>query len=93
MGGCNYFLNNKGKSVTVFLKRNIFSRFGTPREIISNRGSHFCKRLFKALLEKYRVRHSITMPYHPQTSGQVEVSSREIKQILSKTMNKNRTEW
>ncbi|KAH0673865.1 hypothetical protein KY284_024952 [Solanum tuberosum] len=26
--------NNEGKSVTVFLKKNIFSRFGTPREII-----------------------------------------------------------
>ncbi|XP_070040369.1 uncharacterized protein [Nicotiana tomentosiformis] len=32
-------------------------------------------------------------PYHPQASGQVEVSNREIKSILSKTANANRTDW
>ena len=38
--------NNEGKSVTAFLKKNIFSRFGTPRAIISDGGSHFCNKLF-----------------------------------------------
>ena len=32
-------------------------------------------------------------PYRPQTSGQVEVSNREIKQILSKTVNAKRMDW
>ncbi|XP_060216833.1 uncharacterized protein LOC132644264 [Lycium barbarum] len=85
--------NNEGRSVTAFLKRVIFSRFGTPRAIISDGGSHFCNRLFKTLLEKYGVKHKVATPYHPQTSGQVEVSNREIKSILSKTVNANRTDW
>ncbi|XP_060210188.1 uncharacterized protein LOC132637057 [Lycium barbarum] len=85
--------NNEGRSVTVFLKRVILSRFGTPRVIISDGGSHFCNRLFKTLLEKYGVKHKVSTPYHPQTSGQVEVSNREIKSILSKTVNANRTDW
>ena len=85
--------NNEGKSVTGFLKKNIFSRFGTPREIISDGGFHFCNRLFKGLLEKYGVRHNVATPYRPQTSGQVEVSNREIKQILSKIVNASRTDW
>ena len=38
-------------------------------------------------LEKYGVRRTVTTPYHPQTSRQVEVSNREIKHILSKTVN------
>ena len=76
--------NNEGKSVTAFSKKNIFSRFVTPMAIISDGGSHFCNRLYNGLLEKYRVRHNVATPYHPQTSWQVEVSNREIKQILSK---------
>ncbi|XP_069145999.1 uncharacterized protein [Solanum lycopersicum] len=85
--------NNEGKSITAFLKKNMFSRFGTPRAIISDGGSHFCNKLFKGLLEKYGVCHNVATPYHPQTSGQVEVSNREIKQILAKMVNASRTDW
>ena len=85
--------NNEGKSVTVFLKKNIFSKFGTPRSIISYFGSHYCNKLFKGLLEKYWARHNVDTPYHPSTSGQVEVSNREIKKILYKMVNANRTDW
>ncbi|XP_015165454.1 uncharacterized protein [Solanum tuberosum] len=83
---------NEGKSVAAFLKKYIFSRFGTPRAIISDEGSHFCNKLFKALLENYSDRHSVETPYHPQSSGQVEVSNRKIKQILAKIVNANRTD-
>ncbi|XP_070019781.1 uncharacterized protein [Nicotiana sylvestris] len=50
-------------------------------------------RAFALLLEKYGVRHKVASPYHPQTSGQVEVSNREIKSVLSKTVNATRTDW
>ena len=85
--------SNEGKSVTAFLKTNIFFRFGTPRAIISAGGSHFCNKFFKGLLEKYGVRHNVATPYHTQSSGQVEVSNTKIKQILSKMVNANKTDW
>ena len=85
--------NNEGMSVTAFMKKKIFSRFGTPRAIIRYGVSHFCNKLFKGLLEKYGVLHNVATPYNPQTSGQVEVSNIEIKQIFAKTVNANRTDW
>lgn len=58
--------DNEGKSVVAFLKRNIFSRFGVPRTILSDGGSHFCNKLFKAVLTKYGVKkHKVATPYHP----------------------------
>ena len=68
-------LNNERKSVTVFLKKNMFSRFDTPRAIISDGGLHFCNILFKGLLEKYSVRHNVSTTYRSHTRGQVEVSN------------------
>lgn len=46
------FLYNKGKSVVQFLKRYIFARFGTPRDIITDGGSHFCNQVFCIVIEK-----------------------------------------
>ena len=85
--------NSKGKCVTAILKKNIFSGFYTPKTILSNGGYHFCGKFFKGLLEKYGVRHNVATPFHPQTSGQVEVSSRDIRQILAKKVNDNRADW
>lgn len=79
--------------VLKFLKGNIFTRYGTPRAIISDGGSHFCNRMFGALLKKYNITHKVSTPYHPQTAGQVEVSNRQIKQILEKTVHPSRKDW
>ena len=37
--------------------------------------------------------HKIATPYHPQISGQVEVSNRKIKNILQKTIRPDRKDW
>ncbi|XP_070028836.1 uncharacterized protein [Nicotiana sylvestris] len=83
--------NNEARSLVSFLKKNIFTRFGTPRAIISDGSSYFCNKALNILLAKYGANHKVSTPYHPQASGQVEVSNREIKSILSKTINANRT--
>lgn len=47
--------NNEASSIATFSKKNIFTRFGTPRAILSVRGSHICNKDFARLLEKYPV--------------------------------------
>ncbi|KAL0295214.1 UNVERIFIED_CONTAM: hypothetical protein Sradi_6846300, partial [Sesamum radiatum] len=59
-------------------------RFGVPRAIISDQGSHFCNRAVGTLFKKYGVHHRVATAYHPQTNGQAEVSNREVKSILEK---------
>ncbi|GJZ78205.1 reverse transcriptase domain-containing protein [Tanacetum coccineum] len=83
---------NDARVVCKFLK-SLFARFGTPRAIISDRGTHFCNDQFAKVMAKYGVTHRLSTPYHPQTSGQVEVSNRGIKRILERTIGENRASW
>ncbi|GJW68961.1 reverse transcriptase domain-containing protein [Tanacetum coccineum] len=78
--------------VVKFLK-SLFSRFGAPRAIISDRGTHFCNDKFARVMSKYGVTHRLSTPYHPQTSGQVEVTNRGLKRILERTVGENRASW
>ncbi|KAJ0954149.1 putative nucleotidyltransferase, Ribonuclease H [Helianthus annuus] len=84
---------NDHRVVCKFVQSNIFSRFDVPRVIISDGGSHFKNFNFGKLLKRYGVDHRIATPYHPQTSGQVEVSNRQIKEILQKTVRADRKDW
>ncbi|XP_048611546.1 uncharacterized protein LOC111205660 [Brassica napus] len=84
---------NDAKAATKMFSSIIFPRFGLPRVVISDGGTHFINKAFQGLLKKNGVRHKVATAYHPQTSGQVEVSNREIKSILPKTVNTSRKDW
>ncbi|CAN6544195.1 unnamed protein product [Malus baccata var. baccata] len=84
---------NDSRMVADFIRTNLFARFGMPRVIISDGGSYFCNQSIAALLRKYNVNHKVSTRYHPQTNGQVEVSNREIKQILENTIGRTRKDW
>ncbi|CAA7396102.1 unnamed protein product [Spirodela intermedia] len=81
---------NDHKIMMKFVHENIFSRFGCPKVIISDRGTHFTNKHFKELLKKNGVHHRVATSYHPQTNGQVEVANREIQRILRKIVRPDR---
>nr|GEY56755.1 reverse transcriptase [Tanacetum cinerariifolium] len=85
-------LTNDARVVCKFLK-SLFARFGCLRAIISDRGTHFCNDQFAKVMLKYEVTHRLSTAYHPQTSGQVEVSNRGLKRILERTIVKNPASW
>nr|GEW38125.1 reverse transcriptase domain-containing protein [Tanacetum cinerariifolium] len=61
--------------------------------IISDRGTHLCNDQFKKVMQKYGVTHRLATPYHPQTSGQMEVFNRGLKRILERAVGENRASW
>nr|GFB11117.1 reverse transcriptase domain-containing protein [Tanacetum cinerariifolium] len=58
---------NDARVIVKFFK-SLFSRFGTPKAIISDRGTHFCNDQFSRVMAKYGVTHRLSTSYHPQTS-------------------------
>nr|GFA05337.1 reverse transcriptase domain-containing protein [Tanacetum cinerariifolium] len=76
---------NDARVVAKFLK-SLFSRFGTPKAIINDRGTHFCNDQFLRVMTKYEVTHLLSTAYHPQTSGQVEAFRTAYKTSIGCTL-------
>ncbi|KAI3734462.1 hypothetical protein L6452_13931 [Arctium lappa] len=85
--------HNDAKTVINFLHKNIFSRFGTPRALISDEGTRFVNKMLSVVLSKYNIQHRVATAYHPQTNGLTEFSNREIKTILEKVVKPHRKDW
>nr|GFA30239.1 reverse transcriptase domain-containing protein [Tanacetum cinerariifolium] len=83
---------NDARVVLKFLK-SLFSLFGTPKAIISDRGTHFGNDQFARIMSKYGVTHRLSTAYHTQTSRQVEVTNRGLKRILKRMVGENRSLW
>ncbi|GJV51301.1 reverse transcriptase domain-containing protein [Tanacetum coccineum] len=83
---------NDARVVVKFLK-SLFSQFGAPKAIISDCGTHLCNDKFDRVMSKYGVTHRLSTAYHPQTSGQVEVTNHGLKRILERTVGENRASW
>ena len=56
---------NDARVVAQLLRSHIFSRFGNPRSLIINNGTHFCNKMTDKVLQKYGVCHRTSLPYHP----------------------------
>jgi hypothetical protein len=75
------------------IKSMIFPRFGTPRILISDGGTHFTRNNLKRCLSKLGIEQRVSMAYHPQTNRQAETSNRQLKSILNKTIEKGGNDW
>nr|GEW38810.1 reverse transcriptase domain-containing protein [Tanacetum cinerariifolium] len=56
-------------------------------------GHHRPNYTARKVVQKYNVTHRLATPYHPQTSGKVEVSNPGLKRILERAVGENRTSW
>ncbi|GKA82196.1 reverse transcriptase domain-containing protein [Tanacetum coccineum] len=67
--------------------------FGVPKALISDRGTHFCNSQLEKALQRYGVTHKLSMAYHPQSKGQIEVTNKDIKRILERSVGYNPKDW
>nr|GEV21174.1 DNA-directed DNA polymerase [Tanacetum cinerariifolium] len=84
---------HEGPTGTIMVPISQRRKFGIPRAIISDCGTRFCNDQFTRVMIKYGVTHRLATAYHPQTSGQVEVSNHGLKHILERTVGENRASW
>ncbi|KXZ41350.1 hypothetical protein GPECTOR_528g522 [Gonium pectorale] len=84
--------NRRAETVRTWFWQNWICRYGTPTEVLSDRGTEFCGALGK-LLKQERIRHLRTSGYHPQTNGQAERLVGALLDSMRKLINDKENDW
>ncbi|CAF1281848.1 unnamed protein product [Didymodactylos carnosus] len=80
-------------TVVRFLKEDVITKFGTPKCILTDNGTHFTASLTEELFKQFGVVHLYTTPYHPQTNGQIERFNSTMDSKIGALSNQNKSDW
>ena len=75
------------------LIREIFTRHGLPRSIVSDRGSKFIAKFWRCATEKLGIKLKLSTAFHPQTDGQTERVNQSVEQYLRIFTSYNQDDW
>lgn len=80
-------------TMEIFIFENIFSRFGCPKALMSDQGSHLLNSTIHKLTEEFMIHDQQSKPYHPHENGTVETFNKILEQVLTKICNVNKYNW
>ena len=78
---------------TIKFLQGLMTTFGTPQELVTDRGSNFMAIATTEFLQKNQIKHLPTTPYHPQLNGECERFNGTSSRSLKKMVTEKRTEW
>ena len=85
--------NNDAKTTMLFLFNHIIARFGVPKSIVTDHGTHFCNAMMAELTSMLHLDHEHSSPYYPQANGQVESINRVLKTMLQWMVGAHKSNW
>ncbi|CAF4397126.1 unnamed protein product [Didymodactylos carnosus] len=85
--------HNSAKTAAEFLQQEVITKYGTPRCILTDNGSHFTAMMFNNLLKSTGATHLYSTSYHPQTNGQIERFNATMDAKIAVLANERKTNW
>ena len=86
-------LNQSAESVAEVLMNEVYTKYGVPRRLLSDRGSAFVSTLQQQLNTKLGINALYSSPYHPQSNGMVERLNGTLKEIISTLRSRHGDQW
>jgi hypothetical protein len=80
-------------TTTQFIFYEIITRFGCPKVLMSDQGTHFINNIVEALTKEFAFHHQKSTPYHPKENGTVEEFNKILEIALTKICSVNRDDW
>ncbi|KAK3519820.1 hypothetical protein QTP70_006476 [Hemibagrus guttatus] len=75
------------------LFNHVFRYYGLPEDIVSDRGSQFTSRVWRAFFKRLGVTVSLSSGYHPQTNRQTERKIQEVGRFLRTFCHDHQESW
>ena len=75
------------------LYKEIFTRYGAIKTLISDRGANFMSKIVQSLCNLFQIKRQHTSSFHPQTNSACERYNSFIAQTLRAYINKSQTNW
>jgi transposase InsO family protein len=85
--------SNDEKIAKLFIFNHIIARFGVPKSIVTDHGSHFCNNMMTELSTLFHFDQEHSSPYYPQENGQVESINKVLKTMLQRMIGKHKSNW
>ena len=76
-----------GTTAAKLLFEHVLTRFGCPKILMSDHGTHFLNETISVLVEEFHVYHQKSTPYHSQANGTVEAFNKVLENALTKVCN------
>ena len=76
-------IKNDSHTIAKFFYENVFTKYGLPIEIESDKGKNFLNGVIEHILNEFMVIHRNSAPYHPQANGQAKSINKILKAILT----------
>ncbi|CAF5087502.1 unnamed protein product, partial [Rotaria sp. Silwood1] len=75
------------------LFKEYICRYGVPKSILSDQGTHFKNQLMEAMTKLIGYNHIFSSVYHPQTNGMVELFNATFVPQIAKLQNRENNNW
>lgn len=85
--------NQEATTVAENLMIHVFSRFGMPRQILTDQGPCFESKLFQELCKLMEIDKLRTTPYRPSGNGMVERFHRTLNMLIGKVVTDRQKDW
>ena len=76
-----------------FLQEDVICKYGTPKHILTDNGTHFTSNMIQQLFHRLGIIHLYSTPYHPQTNGQIERFNSTMDAKIASLSNQSRSDW
>ena len=85
--------NIRDVDVKKFVWRNIITRFGVPKSLVSDNGLQFDSRAFCKFCSNLDIKKKYSIPTYPQSNGQAKATNNAIVNGLKKRLEGTKGRW